>query len=181
MTKTLLPIPVVETKRLLLRGWRKDDFDAVASIFDDEDTARYIGGTKPRWLAWRHFAMIIGHWHLRGFTAFAVEERNSGQTLGYVGPWYPEGWPEPEIGYSLIPSASGQGFATEAAIASLRYAYSELGWITAISMIDKQNEASKRVAAKMGASFEKDAILFDEFEAEIWRHLPPEEFLERAA
>ena len=181
MTDSLLPMAEIETDRLLLRGWKKSDFDAIADIFGDEDTARYIGGTKPRWQSWRHFAMIIGHWHLRGFTAFAVEEKASGQTLGYVGPWYPGGWPEPEIGYSLVPDASGKGYGTEAAMASLKYAYSDLGWTTAISMIDKRNEGSKRVAAKMGATFEKTDVLFDEFEAEIWRHLPPSEFLEQAA
>ncbi len=181
MTSALIPLPEIETERLHLRGWWKTDFDAIADIFSDEDNARFIGGKKARWESWRHFAMIIGHWHLRGFTAFAVVEKATQKTLGYVGPWFPEGWPEPEIGYSLIPSAGGKGFGTEAAIASLKFTYRDLGWTTAISMIDKKNSGSKKVASKMGATFEKEAVLFDKFEAEIWRHLPPEQFQERFA
>ena len=126
-------------------------------------------------------AMFYGHWHLRGYTVFAVENKKTGETIGNVGPWYPEGWPEPEIGYSLVPRAHGQGFATEASIASLKFAYETLGWKTAISVIDKENMGSKNVARKLGATFEKDSVLFDEFPAEVWRHLPPEQFLERYA
>ncbi len=177
----LLPMPVLETERLILRSWRKDDFGAIATIFGDEENARFIGGKKAEWEAWRHFAMIIGHWHLRGFTAFAVELKKTNQTLGYVGPWFPEGWPEPEIGYSLIPKASGNGYATEAAVASLKYAYDQLGWTTAISMMDKKNDGSKKVVRKMGAIFEKNSVLFGKSEAEIWRHLPPQKFQERFA
>jgi len=177
----LLPIPEIETERLLLRAWQKTDAETIVSIFADEENARYIGGTKAPWQAWRHFAMMIGHWHLRGFTPFAVEEKQSGRTLGFVGPWYPDGWPEPEIGYSLVPEGHGKGYATEASIASLSYAYDQLGWTTAISMIDKNNSGSKRVAEKMGASFETESVLFDEFPAEIWRHLPPEQFREQFA
>ncbi len=151
----LLPMPQVETERLLLRAWRASDADTVVDVFSDEDNARYIGGTKAPWQSWRHFAMIIGHWHLHGFTAFAVEEKQSGKTLGFVGPWYPGGWPEPEIGYALVPDAQGKGYATEASIASLKYAYDQLGWETAISMIDKNNIGSKRVAEKLGARFDE--------------------------
>ena len=63
----------------------------------------------------------------------------------------------------------------------LKYAYNEMKWPTAISMIDKRNTGSKNVARKMGASFEKEALLFDEVPAEVWRHLPPQEFMERCA
>ena len=177
----LLPMSEIETDRLLLRSWKRSDCEPIMSIFEDDEYAKYIGGAKPRWQAWRHFSMIIGHWHMRGFTVFAVEEKATGKTVGYVGPWYPEGWPEQEIGYALLPEAAGKGYATEASMASLKHVYSELGWKTAISMIDKRNEASKRVARKMGARFEKDAVLFEEHEAEIWRHLPPEKFMETFA
>ena len=174
-------MPEIETERLLLRGWRASDAEPIMSIFKDAENSKYIGGVKPRWQAWRHFAMILGHWHLRGFTAFAVEEKASGNALGYVGPWYPEEWPEPEIGYALLPEAQGKGYATEASLASLKYAYDELGWETAISLIDKENIGSKHVAGKLGASHEEDALLFGEHAAEVWRHLPPQEFRERFA
>ena len=183
MSKDLAPIPMptLETDRLILRGWEENDFDAVVAIFCDEKNARYIGGVKTPWQAWRHLALFYGHWHLRGYTNFAVVEKTTGETIGSVGPWYPHGWPEPEIGYSLIPSAQGKGYASEAAIATLKHVYSDLDWKTAISMIDKENVGSKAVAKKMGATLEKSSVLFDEHDAEIWRHLPPEQFMERFA
>ncbi len=49
----------------------------------------------------------------------------------------------------------GKGFATEAAEASRAYAYDVLGWDTAISQVDPANDASKSVALRLGASFEK--------------------------
>ncbi len=66
----------LETDRLLLRMWREEDFEPYAKMCEDPDVMRYIGG-KPfnRLEAWRHFAYLIGHWHLRGYGHWAVEEK----------------------------------------------------------------------------------------------------------
>jgi len=174
-------MPVLETERLILRGWNENDFDCVAEIYADEDHARYIGGAKPDWQSWRVLATFIGHYQLKGFSLFAVEEKASGKTIGWCGPWEPKGWPEPEIGYSFHQSVIGKGYATEAAIRALRHAYEDLKWTTAISMIDVDNTASKNVAEKLGAKFEKFGTLFGDTKAEIWRHAPPQQFKERFA
>ena len=89
-----LELPVQETERLTLRGWREDDFAYVADMFEDAEHVQYFGGAKERWESWRHLATIIGHFHLRGYTQFAVEEKASEQLIGWVGPWKPEGWQE---------------------------------------------------------------------------------------
>lgn len=169
----------IETQRLTLRDWTANDHDVVAEIYADEAHARYIGGTMDRDRAWRVLAQFIGHKALRGYTLFAIEEKASGKCIGWAGPWYPEGWPEQEIGYSLLPSATGMGYAKEAAAAALRHAYETLGWTTAISLIDARNEASKGVARAMGAIRDGSAKLFGTDDAEIWRHLPPAAFAER--
>ncbi len=180
MTFTPLPMPELETERCILRGWQPHDFECVAEIFIDENNARYIGGTKEPWQAWRHMALFFGHWHMRGYVSFAAVEKATGQTIGIVGPWNPHGWPEPEIGYAFHPNAHGKGYATETALRTLQYVYDDLEWSTAISLIDKNNAGSKHVAAKMGAVYEKDHVLFGH-EAELWRHLPPTQFRERYA
>ena len=177
----ILDLPKIETERLILRGWKENDFETLAEVYADEDHVKYFGGAKPRWQAWRHFASIIGHYNLRGFTFFAVEEKQSNQMIGWVGPWHPEGWPEQELGYILKRSANGKGFALEAAKAALGYIYNQLGWKTAISQIDEKNYPSKKLAKKLGASFEKNALLFDEHKSEVWRHLPPQQFMEMHA
>ena len=143
----------LSTDRLLLRQFREGDLDAFAAIQADPGAARHIGDgrTNDRATSWRLIAMFLGHWTLRGHGQYAVEDRGTGGFLGRVGLWYPEGWPELEIGW-LIGSASwGRGYATEAARAVAAAAFSELGSERLISLVRPANAASIRVAIKLGA------------------------------
>ena len=174
-------VPTIETERLILRGWREDDVAPVRAITTDEETTRFLGGTTPAWQAFRTVASFIGHWALRGFGFFAVERRDTAECIGWAGLWRPDGWPDDEIGYSFVKRAWGQGFATEAARASLRFAYDVLGWRSAISLIDDGNGGSEAVARKLGATLEARDVAVNDFVANVWRHLPPSEFRERFA
>ncbi len=96
-------------------------------------------------------AMVIGHWAIRGYGFFSLEHKETGQWVGRVGPWYPEGWPSPEIGWTISPDHLRQGFAIEAARASLEYVVKHLGWPSVIHVILEGNEASMAVARKLGS------------------------------
>lgn len=181
MTTISFDIPQLETERLVLREWRESDVPTVQDITTDEVASRYIGGTNPPWQAFRTICTFIGHWQLRGFGFFAVEEKASKECVGWCGCWRPDGWPENEIGYSFRRSSWGRGYATEAAKASLEFAYKSLSWKTAISCIDAENEGSRGVAKRLGATLEDQDVEVNFFRADIWRHLPPKEFLERHA
>ncbi|MEM0900332.1 MAG: GNAT family N-acetyltransferase [Pseudomonadota bacterium] len=169
-------IPVLETERLILRGFEERDMDAYAAIRADDVVTTFVGGSQPRYLVWRSVTSIIGQWAWRGFSFFCVEEKSSGDCIGSVGPYYPDGWPEPEIGWTLAKSAQGKGYATEAGRAALSFAYRDLGWKTAISVIDADNHPSQNVAKKLGATLETSGQSIWDFTADIWRHLPPDEF-----
>lgn len=171
-----LAIPTVETERLVLRGWKEDDAEGLAKLYGTEENTRYISGVLSPEGAWRMVAQRIGHWHLRGFGMFAVEEKSSGAFVGHAGPNFPAGWPEREIGWGLVPDFHGKGYASEAARAGLGFAYEVLGWDTAISLIDPANLPSQKVAERLGATFE-NTQQFTDFTAGIYRHLPPSEFL----
>ncbi len=170
----------LETARLLMRQWRESDFEIYATYYASEETARFVGGHMSRDKAWRHMAAIVGHWFLRGFGIWAVEEKATAQFVGAVGLWEPEGWPELEIGYWLIQSKHGLGYATEAAVAARDHAYRTLGARTLVSYIDPQNAPSRRVAMRMGAQLEQTIDLCGLGPHCVYRHQGPE-VAERAA
>jgi RimJ/RimL family protein N-acetyltransferase len=145
----------IETERLILREIDpKRDFENWAKTMADERTVRYLDGrVLDRARAWRNMAAIIGHWEIRGYGFFSVEEKATGEWVGRVGPWYPEGWPEPEIGWTIMREHWGKGYATEAARASMEFAFKELGWEKVIHVILKGNERSIAVAEKLGSKF----------------------------
>src|SRR5262245_8423073 len=144
----------LETERLRLRMFRESDLTDYAAMCGDAKVMRYLGDGKPltRSDAWRNMAMMIGHWHLRGFGMWAVEERTSGRMIGRIGAWYPEGWPGKEIGWALCRDCWGRGFATEAARAAICYAFNSLDWPEVISLIRQGNAPSIRVAERIGES-----------------------------
>lgn len=144
---------IIETERLLLRPTNAErDFDGWADMMSDADTMRYIGGVAlNRSQAWRSMALMIGHWQIRGFGMFSITEKQSGKFIGRAGPWYPHGWEAPEVGWGLHRDYTGQGFAEEAARASLDFVFTELGWDSVIHYIDKDNHASMKLAEKLGS------------------------------
>jgi RimJ/RimL family protein N-acetyltransferase len=144
----------LETERLRLRMFRESDLDAYAAMFGDAEVMRYLGDGKPltRTEAWRNMALMIGHWSLRGFGMWAVEEKATGRMVGRVGAWYPEGWPGKEIGWALCQDCWGRGFATEAVGAATHHALTVLDWPEVISLIRHDNAPSIRVAQRIGES-----------------------------
>lgn len=166
--------PRLETERLILRPLRASDAEPEMA-FLTSDRAEGIGGPFHRMQAFRSVAGLIGHWALRGYGFFALEEKASGRYMGRVGPWFPEGWPEPEIGWSVVAEAEGEGYAREAALETRRWCYETLGWTTAVSLVSPENDRSAALARRMGC--EKDGAWthpLDGWVVDVWRHPGPE-------
>jgi len=167
-------IPTLTTDRLIMREPREADVDHEAAFFAT-DRSKFVGGPLPKPQVWRAIAMLMGHWHFRGYGFWGVEDKKTGEYYGHVGLWYPDGWPEPEVGWTVMGNAEGKGIAHEAALAARQHAYEKLGWTTAISLVDPKNTRSVKLAERMGCTFERD------FEHEtfgpmhIWRHPAPSE------
>lgn len=145
---------MIETERLILREVDPErDFESLARTLADEDTVRYLG-IKPmnRSDAWRSMALVMGHWAIRGYGFFSLEHKETGQWVGRVGPWYPEGWPEPEVGWTISPEFLRQGYAFEAANACIDYAFNTLGWSRVIHVILEGNLPSIALARKLGSA-----------------------------
>lgn len=165
-------VPTLETERLRLRPWRGDDLDAFAAFMADGEDTHFIGGPLSRGETWRRIAMFIGHWELRGFGNWVLEEKSSSAIAGYGGLWMPEGWPEGELMWGVLPTHRGRGYATEAAARARDYAYEKLRWATVVSYIAPENGPSRKVAERLGAVQEGKTKLKLTF-ADVWRHPAP--------
>lgn len=169
-----LPIPTLTTARLRLRAFDERDVEALAPMLADPEVTRYIGDgkTKTRAEVWRQIASILGHWVLRNFGLWAVEEKATSHLVGWCGHLQPEGWPGFEVGYLLGRPYWGRGYARESAAEALRYAREELGRSEIISLIRPANTASIQVATALGASLYGNIDLMGA-PADIYRYPPP--------
>jgi RimJ/RimL family protein N-acetyltransferase len=153
------PVPVLETDRLVLRGFEPGDFDAFAELCADAEVMRFMGPPVGRVDAWRLLATMVGHWTLRGYGLWAVEERATGAFVGRAGLWYPEGWPGLEVGWAFRREAWDKGYATEAGRAALDWAFGTLRADHVLSLIHPANARSIRVATKLGERREGKFVL----------------------
>ena len=145
---------ILETDRLILRVPIQADFDAGwAEFHTDPECMRYLGGAMARSVAWRALATVAGSWPLLGFGPFCAIEKATGLWMGRVGPWRPDGWPAPEVGWLFHKRAWGKGYATEAANACLEFVFDTLGWPMVGHMIHPENAASIAVARRVGSRF----------------------------
>lgn len=153
-----LDIPMIETDRLILRGPRESDFDAFAE-FSASDRARFVGGPYPRHRAWGGFLATYGHWALRGYGMWMLEERSSGKTAGRIGFIFNESWDEPELGWHVYDPFEGKGIAFEAASAARAFGVAHFGLDGVISYIDPENARSIALADRLGAAYERDGTV----------------------
>jgi len=144
-------IPELVTERLLLRAFRADDVEPYLALCADAEVMRYLSGEplSPE-DAWRQLAMFIGHWTLRGFGSWAVEERASGLFVGRIGLHCPEGWPERELGFAMARRFWGRGLASEGCAAALEHARRALRFETVVSLIHPDNRRSRALALRLG-------------------------------
>jgi RimJ/RimL family protein N-acetyltransferase len=167
--KFLIP-EKLETERLVLRMFKDEDWRDLHKYCSDEESTKYTYSyALTEGETWRVMASLIGHWHLRGYGPYAVEEKSSGTVVGPVGLWYPNDWPGPEIMWALSRQYRGKGYASEAVRAVKMMAASYVPDISLISLIHSENEASKKLAVATGAVFEKE-INFRDGLWHIYRH-----------
>lgn len=154
---TLPAVPVLETSRLRLRGFRADDFDFWFAMSRDIAYYRYFSPEPmPEEEVWKLVLRSAGHWVIMGYGFWAVEEKESGRFVGAVGflslkrAIDPPLGDAPEIGWVLDPAVHGLGYASEAVAAVLAWGESHFGPVRTVCIIDPDNAPSLRLAAKFG-------------------------------
>ena len=163
--------PRLTPERLVLRPPVAADFDRWAELCADPVVMKHLGGVQPRSTAWRTMATMTGAWTLRGYAMFSVIEKSSGLWVGRLGPWCPEGWPGTEVGWALLRSAWGKGYAVEGARAAIDWAFDTLGWTEVIHTIGPDNVESQRVAQRLGSTLRGPGKLpapYDEVPVDVW-------------
>jgi len=146
----------IETARLLLRNWREADIDPFDRHTNTEAVMRWLGGVQTREQLEDAMRNRIMRWQEeRGFTFWAVERKGDGELLGFCGLKIAniEGSPiegRHEVGWRLREDAWGQGYAKEAAIASLDFAFDRLGAPVVVAITGIQNEPSWGLMERLG-------------------------------
>lgn len=153
---------IIETKRLLFRRLTLSDLDALAELYRDPEVRRYFPeGTRTYEETKRgleHFIKgYIQHPEL-GF--WATIYKATGACIGRCGinPQMIEGQPELEVGYLIGKAYWRQGLGGEAAHAIVDYGFEQLGLPRLICAIDPKNQASIKVAEKIGMRLEREAM-----------------------
>lgn len=115
---------------------------------------------KPRALtegeSWRAMASMVGHWQLRRYGTYALENKVDHRVLGIAGLDYPIDWLEPEIQWGLCREFWGKGYASEAVRAVKKMAAQHLPDLSHISLIHPDNANSINLAKAVCAHFENE-------------------------
>lgn len=162
--------PRIESDRLILRQFREGDWRGMHAHYSDPECTRHtLGRVLSEGESWRLTATLAGHWLLRGYGPYALEEKASGALVGAAGLWYPVDFPEREIKWALLPAFQGRGYASEAARAVQEMASGVYPGQPPISFIHRDNGASIRVALAVGARLENE-VDFRGGRFQIYRH-----------
>ncbi|UPG92208.1 GNAT family N-acetyltransferase [Luteibacter aegosomaticola] len=151
-------VPRLETARLTLREYRREDFEAFVAHLTDPASTVHLS-TSDRSTAWRTFNSHAGMWALYGAGWWMMERRDTGQAVGCIGAFYREGAGGLEIGWNTWREHWGQGFAGEAAEAVVVYAFEVRQEPRVHALISEGNTSSIRVAERAGLSFETETDL----------------------
>ena len=150
-----LHIPVLETPRLILRGHRLEDLDAMMAIWSDPIVRRYFHARpNAREDIWAQLLRHFGCWAALGYGMWAVEEKETGAYVGTAGIFDvkrdldPALDGIPEAGWTIASRCHGKGYATETMRAA--FAWADKRHPRQFCIVNPENIASIRVAEKCG-------------------------------
>lgn len=145
---------MLNTERLILRQWTEEDFGPFATMCADPDVMEYFPSLLTREESYAMGRRVRSLIEQRGWGFWAVEVPEQHTFIGFVGLHIPKDHlpfaPCVEIGWRLAKAFWGQGYATEAAKASLGYAFTELNLNEVVSFTALPNQRSQAVMNKIG-------------------------------
>ena len=161
--------PRIETERLVLRPWRKDDFRPYHALLQHPEVHRHFApepmGQEE---CWRRLSAAVGSWTLIGFGGWAVERKSDGKLVGMLSlfnAWRsmePEFGEEPEMGWIFSHEVHGQGMAGEACRAVIEWAEANLNSMPIWAIIAPANVPSIKLADKLGFERVAETLYHDD-------------------
>ena len=150
-------IPVLETNRLILRGFQPGDLAAMTAMWALPETVRYIGGVPlTREQSWTRLLRHIGMWSVMGFGFWVITDKATGRLIGEAGfhemrrEMSPSIEDTLEAGWGLLPEMHGKGYASETLQAMWGWAETNYPGMPITCIIDPRNEASLNLAVRHG-------------------------------
>jgi ribosomal-protein-alanine N-acetyltransferase len=145
--------PLITTERLVLAPFTVEDAPFIVALLTDPDWLRYIGDRGVRtiddargYLEKGPLASYAAH----GFGLYRVARQDTGEPIGMCGLLRRDALPDVDLGFAFLPASRGQGFAREAAAATLAYAHGTLGLARIVAIVSPENAASIRVLEALG-------------------------------
>lgn len=161
---------MITTPRLTLRKPEAADL-APAAAFWASERSHLMGGPWTSAQTAIEMADLHAQWAKHGFSLFTVVLNATGAPIGGIGPFFPEGYPEPELGWSLWDARyEGQGLAFEAATAARDWFFANTRFKTAVSFTNPDNARSHRLCERMGAVVDDQAACPFPPPVRIYRH-----------
>ena len=146
------------TERLILRRWRETDREPFAALNADPDVMDYLPVRLTRAESDQLIARIDAGFDQRGYGLWALELRATGEFIGFTGLDIPSFeahfTPAVEVGWRLARSAWRQGYATEAARASLAFGFQEADLDEIVSFTSAANSRSRAVMQRIGMTYD---------------------------
>ncbi|HEY1930977.1 MAG TPA: GNAT family N-acetyltransferase [Acetobacteraceae bacterium] len=143
-----------------LRSWQDADRAPFAAMSADLDVMAHLIPMPTREMSDAWIDRQQAHQAAHGFCFWAVEHRETGDFIGSIGlrhlPYTAHFTPAVEIGWRLATRFWGQGYAPEAAAASLRFSFDTLGIDEIVAITTPQNINSQRVMHKLGMTRDAD-------------------------
>jgi RimJ/RimL family protein N-acetyltransferase len=154
---------ILETDRLLLREFVEDDAEAFFKLNTDPKVLRFVPD-KPLLNVEQARQLLLDHpiadYRKHGFGRGACILKSTGEQIGFAGLKYLEELGEVDVAYRLLPAHWGQGYATEAALASIRFGFADLSLTQIIGLVMPENVASARVLEKTGLRYVETVTLW---------------------
>jgi len=142
----------LRTERLLLRAWREEDREPFAALNADPAVMEFFPSTLDRAASDALVDRIIERWRTDGHGLWAVERLADGAFLGFTGLARLDYLAQPEVGWRFGRAAWGNGYATEAAEATLRFGFETIGLPAIVSVTTVANVRSRAVMERIGMS-----------------------------